>query len=554
MTSAKLVTALLFSFIGACAQILPSSGQTSNGQPASSPVQSKDPLGRDTPQSSVVAFLEASHAQNYALAWRYLDLRQVPESQRLTDGTALAQELQQVLDRDTRFDVANLSRNPEGDLSDNLAPNRELVDTFQVSGRALRIELQRITLGSGQPVWLFSSDSLANIPLIARTASKSVIERRLPAPLVQLQLIGTPLWRWIGLILLALVLAAISGWVSQVVLWIVKLAARGRPVAGSLANLRALLGPLRLLVSVLLFRAGMGWLGPSALLRLYLGRLLALLFFCGVFGLGAVIIDLMVRRLRVRLEARHRTFSFSVLPLIGRVAKIVVLLLIIAGILGEWGYNTTTLLAGLGIGGIAIALASQKTIENLFGSVSVISDRPVSVGDFCKFGGQVGTVEDIGLRSTRIRTLDRTLVTVPNASFSAMTLENFAMRDKILFHVTLNLRRNTTPDQLRDLLRSITKLLIDHTKVETGPIPVRFVGIGTYSLDLEVFVYIGTPDFNEFLKIQQDLLLAIMDAVESSGTALALPTQTTFTYLNQPAPITNGPVSPQPVPANVVKK
>ncbi len=102
-----------------------------------------------------------------------------------------------------------------------------------------------------------------------------------------------------------------------------------------------------------------------------------------------------------------------------------------------WGYNTTTLLAGLGIGGVALALASQKTIENLFGSVAVISDRPVSVGDFCKFGSSMGTVEDIGLRSTRIRTLDRTLVTVPNGSFSTMTLENFDRRDKTLFHVTL---------------------------------------------------------------------------------------------------------------------
>jgi len=219
-------------------------------------------------------------------------------------------------------------------------------------------------------------------------------------------------------------------------------------------------------------------------------------------------------------------------------------------VLSAWGYNTTTLLAGLGIGGVAIALASQKTIENLFGSVAVISDRPVSVGDFCKFGSQTGTVEDIGLRSTRIRTLDRTVVTVPNGSFSTMTLENFDRRDKTLFHVTLNLRRNTTPDQVRTLLQSITKLLKDNPKFEVGGMPVRFVGIGTYSLDIEIFMYVRTLDGDEFMKIQQDLFLSIMDAVEAAGTALAVPTQATIDYsptsARAPAPNTNGSSAPQP--------
>jgi len=284
-----------------------------------------------------------------------------------------------------------------------------------------------------------------------------------------------------------------------------------------------------------------------ALLRLYLGRVLALLFFWGIFWLCAAIIDAVVRRLRTRLEAKHKAFSYSVLPLAGRVFKIVVLLLAIAAVLSEWGYNTTTLLAGLGIGGVAIALASQKTIENLFGSVSVISDRPVSVGEFCKFGHSMGTVEDIGLRSTSIRTLDRTLVTVPNGSFSAMTLENFDRRDKMLFHVTLNLVRDTTPDQMRALLQAITKLLRDTPKIEAGGLPVRFIGIGSYSLDIEIFAYVATRDGDEFMTIQQDLLLAIMDAVESAGTALALPTQASVAYESEPVPSQNGSISPQPV-------
>ncbi len=465
-----------------------------------------------------------------------MDLRSLPAGKRLSDGTELARQLETILDRDTQFDVADLSRNPAGD--------RERIDSFQVNGQTLELDLERITLHSGVSVWLFSSDSVARIPIIAQMTNNSAIERHLPLPLVNWQLIDTPLWRWIGLLLLAMGLAALSRLLSQFALWLAGQFMRRIAPEWNPSALHAFLGPLRLLLSVSLFRAGMEWLGPSALLRLYLDRVLALLFFTGLFWLCGAIIDAIVRRLRARLGAKHRAFSYSVLPLAGRVIKIAILLLTITAILGSWGYNTTTLLAGLGIGGVAIALAAQKTIENLFGSVSVISDRPVSVGDFCKFGDRIGTVEDIGLRSTRIRTLDRTLVTVPNGSFSTMTLENFDRRDKMLFHFTLNLKRDTTPDQLRTLLQSITKILKEHAKVESGALPVRFVGIGTYSLDIEVFAYIRTLDGDEFMKIQQDLFLWIMDAVHAAGTALAVPTQATITY-STAAPSANGTVVQQ---------
>jgi MscS family membrane protein len=495
-----------------------------------------------------VAFLEAAHAKDYSKALRYLDLRNMPENRRLADGTELARQLETILDRDTQFDVGNLSRDPQGDIADNLAPNRDRVDTFHVNGQTLELDLERVTLHSGLSVWLFSSDSIGRIPTIAQMTNNSMIERHLPLPLVNWQLIGTPLWRWIGLVLLAFALAAFSRLLSRFALWLTQQFVKRLAPNWDLSLLETFLGPLRLLLSVSLFRAGMEWFAPSALLRLYLGRVLALLFFCGIFWLCAVIIDAIVRHLRTRLEARHRAFSYSVLPLSARIAKILVFALIIAAVLTAWGYNTTTLLAGLGIGGVALALASQKTIENLFGSVAVISDRPVSVGDFCKFGSSMGTIEDIGLRSTRIRTLDRTLVTVPNGSFSTMTLENFDRRDKTLFHVTLNLRRDTTPDQMRTLLQSITKLLKDNPKFETGPLPVHFAGIGAYSLDIEIFMYVRTLDGDEFNKIQQDLFLSILDAVQSAGTALAVPTQATINYAAQPiaASGTNGSNALQP--------
>src|SRR5258708_21584117 len=155
--------------------------------------------------------------------------------------------------------------------------------------------------------------------------------------------------------------------------------------------------------------------------------------------------------------------------------------------------------------------------------MAVIRDRPILVGDVCHFGGRTGTVMHIGLRSTRIRTPDRTVVSIPNGQFATMTLENISGRDKIWFHPTLNLRRDTTSDQLLQVLASLREILTTHPKVETGPIPVRFVGVGAYSLDVEVMCYIKTTDYDQFLAIQQELLLRILQAVEQAGTRLAGP-------------------------------
>lgn len=489
-----------------------------------------DPLKRQTPQSAVYAFLEACHAKNYNLAARYLDLRSLPIDRSLSLGPDLAQQLERILDRDPEFDLASLSQNPEGDRTDGLPENEERVASFRLDRQDVNLRLERVTFRSGMSVWLFSKDSIDLIPRIARLASDSPIEKYLPVPLVSWKLLDTPLWRWIALILLALGLNIIFRLFSRLVLLVLNSLAHRLLPRMDRTQLALLGGPLQLLLSVVAFRALLNGLEVSALLRVYLGRILALLFFGGLSWLGAAIVDLGMRHLRSRLESRNHTLLYSSLPLTARVLKVTILGLVVVAILNDWGYNTNALLAGVGIGGIAIALAAQKTIENLFGGVAVISDRPVYVGDFCKFGDQSGTVEDIGLRSTRLRTPGRTLVTVPNAQFSSMTLENFSQRDKMLFHLRLNIRRDTTPDQVRTLLKSITAILQGNPKLEAGGLPVRFVGVGSYSLDLEVSAYVLTRDDTSFLQIQQELLLAILDAVEGAGTALALPTQASISY------------------------
>jgi len=489
-----------------------------------------DPLNRTSPQSSVAGFLQACRAHDYARACSFLYLRNLPHAARLKDGSRLAQHLEQILEGDTHFDVAELSTDPNGSGTSGLPADRQRVDSFNDNGKTVDIELQRIRLRSGLWVWLFSPETIGRIPRLMRITSEAPLEKYLPDQLVDWSLAGTPLWRWIALTLLALGTAAFAWLLGPLALRCTSPLLKRAAPRMNWNSLRPFVGPLRLLLALALFRPGMEWIDPSPAVRLYLGRLLALLFFLGLFWLFLGVVDVALVRIRATLQARHRSLSYSALPLVGRVFKIVMLVLLIAAVLSEWGYNTTTIVASLGVGGIAIALAAQKTIENFFGGVSVVADRPVAVGDFCKFGDRMGTVEDIGLRSTRIRTPDRTLVSVPNGQFSTMTIENFSKRDKMLFHFMLNLRRDTKPDQVRSLLESIATIFEKHEKVDASAAPVHFVGVGTYSLDLEITVYILTANDDQFAKTRQELLLAILDAVETAGTALALPTQASIEY------------------------
>jgi MscS family membrane protein len=181
------------------------------------------------------------------------------------------------------------------------------------------------------------------------------------------------------------------------------------------------------------------------------------------------------------------------------------------------------LLAGLGVGGLALALAAQPTLENLIAALTLHADRPVRVGDFCRFGDTLGIVEGIGMRSTRIRTLDHTLLSVPNAEISKGPVDNYSARRKIWYHPRIRLRYETTPDQVRHLLVEIRKLLYAHPRVLADPARIRFVGFGEYSLDLDVFAYVDTKDYGEYLEIAEDLNLRIMDVIKAAGTELAIP-------------------------------
>jgi len=181
------------------------------------------------------------------------------------------------------------------------------------------------------------------------------------------------------------------------------------------------------------------------------------------------------------------------------------------------------IVAGPGVGGLAIALAAQPTIENLIGGLNLFADKPIRVADFCKYGDAVGTVEAIGIRSTRIRGIDRTLTTIPNAALAKMPIVNLTRRDQMLIQAVIGLRYDTTPEQLRYILVRLREMLLGHPRVHPEPARARFIGFGASSLDIEVFAYVMTSDWNVFLGIREDILLRAMDVIEQGGSAIATP-------------------------------
>jgi MscS family membrane protein len=197
----------------------------------------------------------------------------------------------------------------------------------------------------------------------------------------------------------------------------------------------------------------------------------------------------------------------------------------IFAILSVLGVDTKTALAGVGIGGVAVAFGAQKTVENLLGGIFLLTDKALAVGDTCCISSRVGTIEDITLRSVRLRTNEQSLLSIPAGALSQANIENFATRRKILVQTNLQLSYGTTADELRSVLEGIQKLLKENPKIEAASARIRLVNFGARAIELELFAYVQTPDYMEFLAIREELFLHVADAVEASGSSFARPTE-----------------------------
>jgi MscS family membrane protein len=500
----------------------PTSGQPPSPGTAPAPAPEADPLGRDTPRSAITAFFRAFQKGNYERAAEYLDTRI-----KLSDRQELARKLGVVLDRKLSISLSTLSDKPEGNVEDNLGDDRDRLGTIRSASGDVDILVDRVQRRKERPIWMFSYESLQEVPRLYDEVEPIWFEQFVPEWLRTKRWFSVPVYQWIrGLLFLPLILI-----VGSILTRI--LTACLRPLVRRLTReqddrrLAGIAWPLRLQVLAFLIYVT----------SLYAASLMARRFWAGVaitlsvlavmwllIRLDDIVTDLYTRRL-LRL---NRTVDIMFLRLINRLAKVVVVIFSGLLLLHFAGVNLTAVLTGLGLGGIAIAFAAQKTLENLFGGIMVISDKPIQVGDFCRAGEFLGTVEDIGLRSTRLRTVERTIVSIPNGQLATLSLENFTLRDRILFRHTIGLRYETAADQLRYVLAEIRRLLYQHSKVDSANARVRFVGFGGSSLNVEILAHVLATDYAVFLAIQEDLLLQIMDIIEASGTSVALPSQTTY--------------------------
>jgi MscS family membrane protein len=471
----------------------------------------------------VLGFLQAAQSGDYRAATEYL---QMSATRRQSQGPELATKLKVLMDRAFIGRLSRISTNPEGN-PDNGVFDQQTVGTFSLGDSDVPVVLVRVVDPNAGKIWLFSAETLSKVPDLYDNVEAHQVESRLPESLVKNVFLGMPLWQWLALFIAAPV-AIVIGWAVVLFLAIPRrlyLIYKKRP---DLHSYRRVSMPLLLCFSAIAHRIIAARFGLPLLSRFYYARTVGVVFSIGLFWFLLRVSSLTMQRLRRHAIGIGRTGTGTLMLLAERLLAAMVVVIGLLSILAILGFNLTTVLAGLGIGGIAIAFAAQKTLENLFGGISVLADEVMRVGDYCRFGDRTGTVEDISLRSTRVRTDGRTELSIPNGALATMSLDNFSRRDKILFNPALAVRYDTTGDQLRYLLAEIRRLLYQHPKVEPETASVRFANFDASALRIEIFSYVLTRDANEFAAVREDLLLRIMEVVEQSGSGFAFPSQTLY--------------------------
>ncbi len=484
------------------------------------------PVAYDSPRASLLAFLVACRDGRYSDAARYLDL--TPEQAQ--EGPRRARELKVVLDHYLWFDLEKVSPDAMGAADDKLpAGIDELGQIPNPKGSPEPVRMVRVVDKTG-PHWAFARSTVERTEDWYQKLPGTWLREYLPDVMFRPGPRELLWWQWAALpvlvvlaYFLGMVLTPASKWVLS------KIFARTRTTIDD-AILARIGGPLRMAWTLaILYTAlpGMDLVGPAQTFMFKVLRAGVFLTFFWTLSRSADIVGQVILQSPwsvARPEAR------PLLALAVRFGKVAVLIMAVIAVLSEMGYPVASLIAGLGIGGLAFALAAQKTVENVFGSVSIGMDQPMREGEFVRVEDFVGTVESIGLRSTRFRTLDRTMITIPNGKLADMRLETFAARDRIRFATTLGLVYKTSAGSMRTILEEVEKLIRAQPKCWQEAVVVRLKEFGNSSLDVDVMCWFTTTDYNEFAKIKQELMLEIMAIVAKNGSDFAFATQTVHVH------------------------
>ena len=346
----------------------------------------------------------------------------------------------------------------------------------------------------------------------------------LPASWLLPSTFGLQRWQWLAVPVLAALIVLLTWLLLKLTQAVVRRVRKDQAAAERISE--RLGGPLKLWWASLLARFSLPLLGftrgTDAAWQHVFRVGLVIAFFWGALRAVSAWSD----NFSSSAFAQARPGSRALVSLFARVVRFALVGFAILAALAEVGYSVTSVLAGLGIGGLALALGAQKTLENVFGAFALAVDQPIREGDFVRIDDFVGTVETIGLRSTRFRTLDRTLISIPNGKLADMRLETFAARDRVRLQTVVGVRYGTTAEQLKKITEGFKEALKAQPELWPESVAVNLVKLGESSLDIEVSAWFVMPDFDDFRRVREDVLLRFLAVVEASGTSIAFPTRT----------------------------
>ncbi len=362
----------------------------------------------------------------------------------------------------------------------------------------------------------------------------------LPPSWREVSMLGLERWQWLGVPVLGALIFFLTLLLVRLTALLIRRLRKDQTSANQI--IQGISSPLRLWWFSMLARISVPLLGLTSTSEEIWQHVFRFGVVIGFFWGVVRAVNAWSESFAVSAFAAARPGSKALVSLFSRVARFALVGFGILAVLNELGYSVTSVLAGLGIGGIALALGAQKTLENVFGAFALAVDQPIREGDFVRIDDFVGTVESIGLRSTRIRTLDRTLISIPNGKLADMRLETFAARDRVRLQTVVALRFGSTAEQIKKVMEGFRESLRAQKELWPDSVAVNLVKIGATSLDIEVSAWFVMENFDEFRRVREDVLLRFLAVVEASGTSIAFPTQTINLVDTTPKP------SPAPHP------
>ncbi|MEW6994266.1 mechanosensitive ion channel family protein [Colwelliaceae bacterium MEBiC 14330] len=479
-----------------------------------------DEFERGQPRSAIAGYLQAMRSGNITLATEYLDYRNLSEKTLSVGKEELARQLSVVLNRTLWVDLHSISALPEGKKDDGLPSYRERVGQVKYHGRDVDILLQRVPRANDKVrIWKISNATVEKVPSLFKRYSYSPLGEFLAKHLPSVDFFGVMLWQWLYFSAMML----IYFFVAKLITWSIALVLKRISDKVSDDILRFIKEPVALLLAVILARNFQDEANVTMAVRaVNEGSTLLIIAWCWVCFR---FIDLIKTIMGDKFIAQNKPLAVYLLRPAGTVVKIIIFTIATLHWLENLGFNASTLLAGLGIGGLAIALAAQKTVENIIGAITLYTSAPIKVGNFCQFDNHLGVVEEIGLRSTRIRTIERTVIYVANAKFIDMNIENFSEREKMAFKPKIYLAPDTDKDNIDALLIEIKDMLNKTEIIANEPLRAHFKGYSIYGLELDILAYVKTTNFDLYLNEINQLNLNILALLKAHNCRLQVVTE-----------------------------